>query len=131
MCKDLGLGPNDVVTYVLPNLPQTHFVLWGAEAAGIANPINPLLEPETIKEICTSAGTKILVALGDMPGTDIWQKIDSIRKEIPSLEHVVRINGPSDPSKNILLTAIHLNVSLIPTTSPPYIIPAAPPAPPS
>ena len=64
MFADLGLGPKDVVTYLLPSLPQTHYVLWGGETAGIANPINPLLEAETIKEICLAAGTKILVALG-------------------------------------------------------------------
>ena len=44
MLADWGVGPTDVVTYLLPNLPQTHFVLWGAETAGIANPINPMLE---------------------------------------------------------------------------------------
>ncbi|MBS3808866.1 MAG: AMP-binding protein, partial [Desulfobacterales bacterium] len=102
MLYDLGIRPGDVVTYVLPNLPQTHYVLWGAEAAGIANPINPLLEPGTIKDICTSANTKVLVALGEMSGTDIWQKIDSIRREIPTLEYVVRVMGPSDKSENII-----------------------------
>lgn len=35
---DLGIGPRDVVSYLLPNLPQTHYILWGAEAAGIVNP---------------------------------------------------------------------------------------------
>ena len=64
---DLGIGPRDVVSYLLPNLPQTHYVLWGGEAAGIVNPINPLLESATIAEICQAAGTKILVALGDLP----------------------------------------------------------------
>ena len=41
---DLGVGPREVITYLLPSLPQTHFVLWGGEAVGIANPVNPLLE---------------------------------------------------------------------------------------
>jgi len=99
---DLGVAPNDVVTYVLPNLPQTHYVLWGAEAAGIANPINPLLEAATIRDICISAKTKVIVALADMPGTEIWKKIDSIRKEIPTLTHVVRIMGPSDAAEKIV-----------------------------
>ena len=58
--------PEDVITYLLPNIPQTHFVLWGAETVGIANPVNPMLEPETIKDICVAAGTKVLVALGEL-----------------------------------------------------------------
>ena len=51
MFHDLGIGPQDVVSYLLPNLPQTHFILRGAEAAGIVNPINPLLEAATIRDI--------------------------------------------------------------------------------
>ncbi len=98
---DLGVGPTDVVTYLLPNLPQTHFVLWGAETAGIANPINPMLEASVIKEICQAAGTKVLVALGEMPGSDIWPKVEAIRKSIPSLKAVIRVMGPSDPAEKI------------------------------
>ena len=101
MMHDFRVGPEDVVTYLLPSLPQTHFILWGSEAAGIANPVNPLLEAATIKDICIAAGTKVLVALGEFPGTDIWAKVDSIRKEIPSLTHVVRVMGPSDEAEGI------------------------------
>jgi fatty-acyl-CoA synthase len=97
----MGVGPNDVVTYLLPNMPQTHYVLWGAEAAGIVNPINPLLEPHTIRDICTAAGTKVLVALADMPGSEIWKKVDAVRKEIPTLEKVVRVMGPTDEREGI------------------------------
>lgn len=101
MLADMGVGPTDVVTYLLPNLPQTHFVLWGAETVGIANPINPMLEAETIKEICQAAGTKVLVALGEMPGTDIWPKVEAIRKAIPSLKAVIRVMGSSDKAEGI------------------------------
>ncbi len=99
---DLGIREGDVVTYLLPNIPQTHFVLWGAEAVGIANPVNPLLEPKIIKEICNAARTKVLVALGDFPGSDIWQKVEAIRGDIPSLKYVIRVLGPSDESQNIV-----------------------------
>ncbi len=101
MLADMGVGPNDVVTYLLPNLPQTHFVLWGAETVGIANPINPMLEAETIKEICMAAGTKVLVALGEFPGADIWPKVEAIRGAIPSLSKVIRVMGPSDEAHGI------------------------------
>jgi fatty-acyl-CoA synthase len=74
------------VTFLLPNIPQTHYVLWGAEAAGIVNPINPLLEAETIREICAAAGTRMLVTLGDLPGTEIYGKVMSIKDRIPSLD---------------------------------------------
>jgi len=72
---DLGVGPHDVISYLLPNLPHTHYVLWGGEAVGIVNPINPLLEPATIAEICQAARTKVLVALAEFPESDIWEKV--------------------------------------------------------
>jgi fatty-acyl-CoA synthase len=98
---DLGIGPHDVISYLLPNLPQTHYVLWGGEAAGIVNPINPLLEPSTIAEICRSAGTSVLVSLGEFPGTDLWEKALAVRKELPALKAVVRVAGPSDEKEGI------------------------------
>ena len=99
--NDLGVGARDVVTYILPNMPQTHFTLWGAEAAGITNPINPLLEPVQIRDIMNGAKTKVLVALGEYPGSDIWQKVESIRKDVPTLEAVVQVMGPSNEAEGI------------------------------
>ncbi len=98
---DLGIGYQDVVSYLLPNLPETHYVLWGGEAAGIVNPINPMLEPSTIAEICKAAGTKILVAPGELEGFDIWQKVSAIRKELPHLKAIIRVMGPGDEKDGV------------------------------
>jgi len=98
---DLGLGPKDVVSYLLPNLPQTHFILWGGQATCVVNPINPLLEPFAIREICQSAGTKILVALGEFPGANIWEKSIAIRRDLPDLKAIIRVGGPSDEKEGI------------------------------
>ena len=98
---DLGVRPRDVISYLLPNLPHTHYVLWGGEAAGIVNPINPLLEPSTIREICQAAGTKVLVALAEFPGADIWQKVVAIRKDLPNLKAIIRVMGPTDEKEGI------------------------------
>jgi fatty-acyl-CoA synthase len=98
---DLGVGPKDVISYLLPNLPETHLVLWGGEAAGIVNPINSLLAPATIRDICQAAGTKVLVALGEFPGADIWEKVSQIRKDLPGLKAVVRVMGPGDEKEGI------------------------------
>ncbi|MFC2164184.1 acyl-CoA synthetase [Acidobacteriota bacterium] len=98
---DLGLGANDVVSYLLPNLPQTHFILWGGQATCVVNPINPLLAPFAIREICQSAGTKILVALGEFPGADIWEKAITIRRDLPDLKAIIRVGGPSDEKEGI------------------------------
>ncbi len=99
---DLGLGPKDVISYLLPNLPQTHFTLWGGEATGVVNPINPLLEPATIADICRAAGTKVLVALGETPGAEIWPKVEAVRRELPELKAVIRVPGPGDEKNGVI-----------------------------
>ena len=55
MFHALGVGPDDVVSFLLPLLPDAFVTLFGAEAAGIANPVNPLLEPHQIAEILEAA----------------------------------------------------------------------------
>src|SRR5262249_41014192 len=68
--------------------------LFGAEAAGIANPVNPLLEPNQIREILEAARTKVLVALGPAPGTNIWQKVEQVRSSLKHLKAIVQVDGP-------------------------------------
>jgi fatty-acyl-CoA synthase len=97
----LGVGPGDVVSFLLPLLPDAFVTLFGAEAAGIANPVNPLLEPHQIAEILDAARTKVLVALGPMPGTDIWQKVEAVRKDLKHLKAIVQVHGPGDPANGI------------------------------
>src|SRR6478736_3739491 len=48
MFHALGDGGSEVVSFLLPLLPEAFMTLFGAEAAGIANPVNPLLEPDQI-----------------------------------------------------------------------------------
>ncbi len=88
----LGLGSDDVVSMLLPNLPQNQFTLWGGEAAGIVNPINPMLEPDHIAAILQAANSKLLVALAPFPGTDIWHKVEQVRQLVPSLEKVFYVD---------------------------------------
>ena len=97
----LGVGPGDVVSFMLPLLPDAFVTLFAAEAAGIANPVNPLLEPHQIAEILEAAQTKVLVALGPLPGTDIWQKAEAVRGKLKHLKAIVQVHGPGDPANGI------------------------------
>jgi fatty-acyl-CoA synthase len=101
MFHALGVNSGDVVSFLLPLLPEAFISLFGAEAAGIANPVNPLLEPHQITEILEAAHTKVLVALGPMPGTDIWQKVEQVRGKLKNLKAIVQVHGPGDPAKGI------------------------------
>ena len=88
----LGIGPNDVVSYLLPNLPETAFVFIGGQAAGIVNAVNPLLEPAQIADILNACGTKVLVTLRAFPKTDLWQKAAAVAALVPTLETVVTVD---------------------------------------
>ena len=98
---ELGVGPQDVVSFMLPLIPQSFFTLFGAEAAGICNPVNPLLEPHQIVEILRAAGTKVLVALGPTPGTDIWEKVLKVRSGLNGLKAIVQAGGPGDEANGV------------------------------
>src|SRR4051794_10555857 len=98
----LGAGPNDVVSLLLPLVPQAFFTLFGAEAAGIANPVNPLLSAAQLREILRAAGTKVLVALGPVPGSDIWDKVQAIRGELPDLKAIVLVKAGAAEGQGVL-----------------------------
>ena len=101
MFADLGVGPDDVVSLLLPLLPQSFFALIGAQAAGIANPVNPLLEPGQIAEILRAANTRVLVVLGPTPGSEIWEKVQHVRGELPNLKAIVVVHGAADEANGI------------------------------
>ena len=60
--------------YVLPNLPETHFTIWGGEAAGVVLAVNPLLAPDLIVEILRAAKVRVLVTLAPFPGAELWEQ---------------------------------------------------------
>ena len=94
--NDLGIGPGDVVSLLLPLLPQSFFALFGAQAAGIANPVNPLLSAAQIAEILRAANTKVLVVLGPTPGADSWEKLQRVKGELPNLKAIVVVGGAAE-----------------------------------
>jgi fatty-acyl-CoA synthase len=70
-----GVSADHPVAYVLPNLPETHFTVWGGEAAGVVLAVNPLLEPDLIVEILRAAKVRVLVTLAPLPGVELWTKL--------------------------------------------------------
>ena len=90
--RRLGVERNDVVAFILPNLPETHFVIWGGEAAGIVFAINPLLESNQIAELLRVAKTKWLVTLAPTPKVDIWEKATRAAAAVPSLQGILTVS---------------------------------------
>lgn len=97
---DLGVGPDDAVAMLAPNIPEAHFALWGGEAAGRACPVNNLLNTDHIVDLVEAAGAKVLVALGPDPDLDIWRKALEVRDRAPGLNAVLSIGGAQDGAED-------------------------------
>ena len=81
------------VALLLPAIPQAHFALWGAEAVGLACPLNYLLGEEHLAGLLRAAGCNILVALGARDQLDLAPKVSALRQACPGLRHVLRVAG--------------------------------------
>ena len=90
--RSLGVGPTDVVAYVLPNCNETVITLLGGAVAGIANPINPLLEPEQIGSILRETNAKVVVTLRPFPKTDVAEKTAEAVKLAPNVQTVLEVD---------------------------------------
>lgn len=100
--RRLGAERGDVVAYMLPSLPETQFILWGAETAAIAFPLNPLLQANELASLCDAASVKVLVSLGPRPETGAWEKALSVRQLMSKPPVVVAVEPMSDPSTQVL-----------------------------
>lgn len=99
---DLGVGPEDAVAMLAPNMPEAHVAMWGAEAAGRICPLNNLLNTDHLVELVQAAGAKVLVALGPDPDLDIWAKAKEIKSRVPSLQCVLCIGGNHDGAADFM-----------------------------
>ncbi len=76
--RSLGVGPDDAVAILAPNIPATQFALWGAQLAGIACPINFMLQPDHIAALLEASGAKVVLALGPHPELDVWSTVQRV-----------------------------------------------------
>ncbi|MEO1038204.1 MAG: acyl-CoA synthetase [Pseudomonadota bacterium] len=82
-------GEGKPAAYLLPNLAETHFVLWGAAAGAGAAPVNPLLSADVVAEIVQASGAGVLVTTG--PGTPLWDTAQAVRERAPGLKAVLTV----------------------------------------
>lgn len=89
LLHSLGILSRDSVSILLPILPQSHSAIWGSQAAGIANPINPLLEADHIAEIIEAAQSRIVICLGPSSHSDLWNKLLQILHRLSQVHTVI------------------------------------------
>ena len=96
LLHSLGVRDGRAVSILMPNLPETYYALWGGAAAGVANPINPLLSPAQIAEIMTAAGSHVLVVGGADKAYDTFEKAKAVRTVYSGLERIVVVGEGCD-----------------------------------
>jgi fatty-acyl-CoA synthase len=89
----LDVTAENPVAFVLPNLPETHFVIWGGETAGAVLAINPTFEPAQIANLMKTARARVLVTLRPNPVVDLWSKLAPCLDALPDLKTVALVDA--------------------------------------
>ncbi|MET3462704.1 fatty-acyl-CoA synthase [Variovorax sp. 1133] len=100
MLHALGVGPDDAVAVLLPGCLEYHLALWGGEAAGIVQPLNPLLTDEKLVALMTAGRAKVLIAYGSDAESGMWSKAMRLRGQVPTLTTVLRV-APHDEAPGV------------------------------
>ncbi len=95
LLHSLGVGAGDAVGVLLPGCLEYHLALWGGEAAGIVQPLNPLLTEDKLASLLTTAGAKALIAYGSDVECGAWSKALRLHERVPSLKTLLRV-APHD-----------------------------------
>ncbi len=85
LLHQLGVGPDDAVTLLLPIIPETSICLWAAAAAGIANPVNSFLETEHLVSIMRSGKAKVVIGCHPSIEATSWSRVQAIRELMPEI----------------------------------------------
>ena len=92
--RSLGVGPDDTVLYLLPTIPALYTVMLGSLAAGVSCCANWMLEPSHWAGLIQASRAKVVVALGPTPGYEIWEKLQTIRADLPPGVRVLSVQMP-------------------------------------
>ena len=90
--RSLGVGPKDVVAYLLPTTHETAITMMGGMTAGIVAPINPTLDADQISSLLRETGAKVLVTLKAFPKTEVAQLAAQAVAGAPDVKTIVEID---------------------------------------
>ncbi len=91
----LGVGSKDTVSVMLTNMAESHLAIWGAQAAGISSPLNPLLESKHLVEIMNTTVTKVFITMAPVKNDSAhWAKVEEVIEQIPTLETLLIVTVP-------------------------------------
>ncbi len=94
----LGVRPTDAVAVLLPGCLEYQLALWGGSAAGIVQPLNPLLSDEKLISLMNAGKATVLIAWGSDTESTIWSKTLRIFGQVPTLRTVLRVAPLDEPT---------------------------------
>ena len=97
LLHSLRLGPQDVVAILLPGGLAYHLALWGGEAAGIVQPLNPLLSEEKLLSLLRASQAKVLIAHGVDDDSRMREKALRLQAQLPDLKTVLLVHPEGAP----------------------------------
>lgn len=97
LLHQLGVGPQDAVGVLLPGGLAYHLALWGGEAAGIVQPLNPLLSDEKLLSLLRASQAKVLIAHGAEDDSQLRAKALRLQTQLPDLKTVLLVNPNGGP----------------------------------
>jgi fatty-acyl-CoA synthase len=96
LLADLGIGPQNVMALLLPDLLEKELLLWGGQAAGIVCPVPPCLPALQAVDLLQAAKAKVLVAPSPEVDHELWQKTEQVRWQVKSIALVLHVRGPGN-----------------------------------
>jgi len=97
LLHQLGVGPQDAVAVLLPGGLTYHLALWGGEAAGIVQPLNPLLSDEKLLSLLQASQAKVLIAHGAKDDSQLREKALRLQTQLPNLKAVLLAHPDGGP----------------------------------
>ena len=97
LLRELGVGFEDVVAVMLPGGLAYHLALWGGEAAGIVQPLNPMLSDDKLLSLLRASGARVLIAHGDDDGSGLRAKALHLKALMPELTTLLLVTANGQP----------------------------------
>lgn len=80
--RALGVAPGRSVAILANHTPSAQIALWGAQVAGHAAPMNPMLRPAHIAALLDASKAAVLVMMGVNDELDYWSDLLPALREI-------------------------------------------------
>lgn len=98
---ELGIGPGDVVSFQLPNWIEWIIAHLAAIRIGaVSNPLIPIYREREVGFMAGLAESKLIVVPREFREFDYPAMIERIRPEVPSLQHVLVVDGQGEGTQS-------------------------------